>query len=133
DGGFILGGISYSGISGDKTQANFGAASTSDYWMLKIDSLGIKQWDKTFGGIQREDEYGNLFQTSDGGFMLAGTSYSDSTGNKSEANLGPEQTWVIKTDDLGNKQWDKTIFTPGHDEAGMAVQTNGSGFAFANC
>src|SRR5204863_363502 len=47
DGGYILGGTSASGISGNKTQASQGA---DDYWIVKLDSLGNKQWDKDFGG-----------------------------------------------------------------------------------
>ena len=37
--------------------------------------------------------------------------------------MGVEQTWVIKTDQFGNLIWDKTIFTSGHDEYGLAIQT----------
>src|ERR1044071_4733175 len=46
DGGYVLGGYSSSGISGDKTQASLGLF---DFWIVKIDSLGNKQWDKDFG------------------------------------------------------------------------------------
>ncbi|MBL0053996.1 MAG: hypothetical protein IPP29_22155 [Bacteroidetes bacterium] len=42
-----MGGYSWSGISGDKTQPSWGVR---DYWIVKIDSLGNKQWDKRFGG-----------------------------------------------------------------------------------
>src|SRR3989442_1676060 len=52
DGGFILGGFSTSGISGDKTQPNWDTTLfSSDYWIIKLDALGKKQWDKRFGGI----------------------------------------------------------------------------------
>ena len=44
-------------------------------------------------------------------------------GNKTENNLGSKQTWVVKTDSLGNKQWDKTMFTSGQDGWGLAIQT----------
>jgi uncharacterized membrane protein len=47
DGGYILGGYSFSGISGDKTQASQG---DYDYWIVKTDSVGVKQWDARFGG-----------------------------------------------------------------------------------
>src|SRR6266487_5762526 len=66
DGGYILGGYSLSGISGDKTQASQGFY---DYWVLKIDVKGVKQWDKDFGG--NNTEYLTcLQQTSDGGYIL---------------------------------------------------------------
>ncbi|MFI5218839.1 MAG: T9SS type A sorting domain-containing protein [Bacteroidia bacterium] len=125
DRGYILGGLSASGISGDKTQPNWDtiAPFTGDYWIVKIDSLGNKLWDRDFGGTANEDEFGNVTLTFDGGYLLTGTSYSDISGDKTENNLGDEQIWVVKTDSLGIKQWDKTIFTTGHDEIGYSVQS----------
>ncbi len=127
DGGFILGGRSASGISGDKTQPLWGGAGDFDYWMVKTDVLGNKLWDKDFGGTDYEGDFGNLTLTSDGGFLLAGTSYSPISGDKTEANLGSEQSWVVKTDSSGNKQCDKTLLTLGHDEAGYAIETSDQG------
>ncbi len=129
DVGTILGGYSNSHISGDKTQDTWGGF---DYWIVKIDSGGNKQWDKDFGGSINEDEFGNVFQTSDGGYLASGTSYSLAGGDKTENNLGQEQTWIVKTDSLGNKQWDKTLFTTGHDEQGLTVQLNDGCFVIAN-
>jgi len=59
DGGYILGGYSSSGISSDKTQNTKGG---NDYWIVKIDALGNKQWDKDFGGTG-DDELYSLQQT----------------------------------------------------------------------
>src|SRR5438477_44362 len=72
DGGYILGGISVSGISGDKTESSWGGL---DYWIVKTDSLGIKQWDKRFGGTN-DDYLLSLQQTTDRGYILGGISYS---------------------------------------------------------
>src|SRR6185503_10007561 len=77
DGGYILGGYSISPISGEKTDSSKGSF---DYWIVKVDSLGNKQWDKDFGGTLRE-EFENVFQTSDTGYLIAGTSYSNASGN----------------------------------------------------
>jgi len=119
DGGFILGGISESGIGGDKTQPSWG---DYDYWIVKTDSLGNKQWDKDLGGANPEDEFGTIVETMNGGYLISGNSYSQISGNKTESNLGNEQLWVIELDASGNVLWDKTIFTPGHDENGFAIQ-----------
>ena len=52
DGGYLLGGSVYSGIGGDKTQDNWDITyNTYDFWVVKTDSLGNKQWDKRFGGL----------------------------------------------------------------------------------
>src|SRR6187397_1424386 len=64
DGGYITGGYSSSGISGDKTQNTRGS---DDYWILKTDSNGVKQWDKRYGGIS-VDQLTCLQQTKDGGY-----------------------------------------------------------------
>ncbi|HYV95355.1 MAG TPA: T9SS type A sorting domain-containing protein [Chitinophagales bacterium] len=129
DGGYILGGYSDSGISGDKTQPSWGGG---DYWIVKIDSLGVKQWDERFGGTANEDELGNITLTTDGGYLIPGPSYSPISGDKTENNLGLEQSWFVKTDSLGTKQWDKTISTTGHDEYSYAVQAKDGCFVFAN-
>lgn len=66
-----------------------------------------RPWDKTFGS-RDYDEYGySVQQTSDGGYILVGTTHDD--------------VWLIKTDAIGNKQWDKT-FGGSHYESGYAVQ-----------
>src|SRR5687768_3039117 len=50
DGGFLLGGYSDSFISGDKTEAKLDRPFARDYWIVKLDVHGNKQWDKAFGG-----------------------------------------------------------------------------------
>jgi hypothetical protein len=47
DSGVVLGGSSYSDISGEKTQNNRGQL---DYWVVKLNSLNQIQWNKTIGG-----------------------------------------------------------------------------------
>ena len=121
DGGFILGGQSYSENTGDKTEPNHEPApGGSDRWIVKIDSAGTIQWDRTIGGDEAED-VARIIQTTDGGYLVSGESYSDATGDKTENNLGPEQTWIVKLDPSGVVEWDKTLFTYGHDELGSAL------------
>ena len=73
DGGYILGGYSYSGISGDKTEANQG---NGDYWVIKLDATGQTiEWQNTIGG-QEFDKLNAIQQTTDGGYVLGGYSNS---------------------------------------------------------
>src|SRR5947208_183728 len=72
DGGYILGGISESDISGNKSQASKGL---EDYWIVKLDATGSKIWEKSFGG-SGNDILNSLQQTSDGGYILGGQSNS---------------------------------------------------------
>ncbi|MEO5675068.1 MAG: T9SS type A sorting domain-containing protein [Chitinophagales bacterium] len=105
DGGYILGGITASGISGDKTQVTQGA---EDYWVIKIDSAGNKQWDKDFGTAASDQLY-SVIQTSDGGYILGGYTDAGISGDKSQPSWGLSDYWIVKTDSLGNKEWDKDL------------------------
>ncbi len=57
DGGYILGGISSSNISGDKTENSNG---DWDFWIVKTDSLGVIQWQNTIGGNDKDDTLFNI-------------------------------------------------------------------------
>src|SRR5215470_11662639 len=78
DGGCISGGNSNSPADGDKTQEDWGS---TDYWVVKSDAYGNKQWDARFGGFQNE-EFSSLIQTTDGGYLVAGSSGSHTGGDK---------------------------------------------------
>ena len=132
DGGFLLGGQSFSEATGDKTEPNHDPTPAgSDYWMVRLDAAGNKLWDRTFGGSEIED-ISRVVELSDGGFLVSGESYSPADGNKTEPNLGIEQTWVVKTDSVGTFLWDKTIFTIGHDELGTAIPSGPNCFVVVN-
>jgi len=57
DGGYIMGGWSYSDANGDKTEANNGPAWTSDIWVVKTDAAGVVEWDRSLGGDDNEQLY----------------------------------------------------------------------------
>jgi hypothetical protein len=105
DGGYILGGLSESGFSGDKMEPTNGGY---DYWVIKLDSVGNILWQNSIGGFF-EDKLYSIQQTTDAGFILAGTSNSTATGDKSENSMGTRDFWVVKLDSLGNTEWDNTI------------------------
>ncbi len=122
DGGYILGGYSTSGISGDKTQASQGL---SDYWIVKTDAGGVIEWDAGFGGS--EDDYLlSLQQTADGGYILGGYSGSGISGDKTQASQGSWDYWIVKTDAGGVKQWDAR-FGGSDSEALLSLQQTADG------
>src|SRR5204862_324811 len=104
DSGYILGGYSYSNISGEKTQNNTGFI---DYWIVKLDKSGNIKWNRTIGG-KKDDYLNSLRQTSDGGYILGGGSTSNISGEKTENKRGTlrftADYWVVKTDSLGKFQ-----------------------------
>ena len=91
DGGYVLGGNSFSGIGGDKSQP----AQSEDFWIVKLNSNGVKIWDKTLGGND-PDRLASLQQTSDGGFIFGGYSYSNVSGDKSQPSQGASDYWIVK-------------------------------------
>jgi hypothetical protein len=105
DGGYALIGESSSDISGEKTDYCRGS---TDYWLIKLDSMGNIQWDKTYGGSGNE-YIDNIVQVPDGSYILAGSSDSYVSGEKTEDTRGGFDMWVVKVDVNGNKLWDKTI------------------------
>ncbi|MFO0485220.1 MAG: hypothetical protein ACK51A_06115, partial [Sphingobacteriia bacterium] len=128
DGGYILGGWSESDadIAGGKSENSRGV---SDYWVVKLDANGKRQWDKTLGG-SGEDVLNSLQQTTDGGYILGGWSLSnaDLDGGKSENSRGFYDYWVVKLDANGKREWDKTLGGSGVDGLTSLQQTNDGGY-----
>ena len=73
-----------------------------------MDANGVLQWDATFGGPEN-DQLWVVKQTQDGGYILGGMSNSTAGGDKTNGTRGSWDYWIVKTDALGNKVWDKTI------------------------
>lgn len=110
DGGFVLAGSTFSYGSGG-----------ADMWLVKTDKNGDKEWDQTYGGIVTDVAF-NLIQTSDGGFALAGYTYSTEEGADMR---------LVKTDNDGNMEWDQTYGGRGDQVAKGLVQMSDEGFALA--
>lgn len=123
DGGYLLGGTSYSDSSGDKSENSLG---DFDYWVVKINSIGEIEWENTIGG-NNEDILWSVISTSDGGFVLGGTSYSDISGDKTEHSAGRDY-WIVKLDDLGNIEWQNTIGGDYSDNIFAIKQTTDEGY-----
>jgi subtilisin family serine protease len=125
DGGYILGGCSYSGISGDKTEANQGGSG--DFWVIKLTATGSIVWQNTIGG-NHDDYLQSIEQTVDGGYILGGRSNSGISGDKTEANLGYDDYWVVKLAVTGIVQWQNTIGGSGDDYLQSIQQTADGGY-----
>lgn len=87
-------------------------------------------WQQTFGGSSFDFAV-QTAETSDGGYIMAGTSQSGVSGNKSIAAYGLEDYWIIKLDGSGNIQWQKVFGGTGSDVAAHAEQTADGGYIVA--
>ena len=124
DGGYILGGWSWSGKSGDKSQTVKG---DNDYWIIKINDLGVKQWDADYGG-STNDYLNTIRQTSDGGYILGGYSSSLISGDKTQNTKGGTDYWIVKTTANGKKQWDADFGGSDFDFLYAVEQTSDGGY-----
>ena len=122
DGGYIQGGSCFSGATGDKTQASQGGY---DFWVVKMDANGTKQWDRRFGGAGHEYLY-SILQMSDGGYLLGGESMSGASGDKTQNSRGGLDYWIVKIDAAGSKLWDRRFGGLGN-ERGAYVQPAADG------
>ncbi|MBA4055313.1 MAG: hypothetical protein C0490_11425, partial [Marivirga sp.] len=120
DGGYLLVGYSDSDASGDKSENGKGSY---DSWIVKIDATGNKVWDKTLGG-DNADVIASVVSAPKGGYLLAGYSYSNTSGDKSEDSKGTSDYWAVKIDNAGNKIWDKTIGGSGFDFLTSTILTH---------
>jgi murein DD-endopeptidase MepM/ murein hydrolase activator NlpD len=123
DGGYIVGGFSTSGISGDKTETNKGEY---DYWIVKLNASGNIEWQKTIGGNQ--SDVLNSIEVTEDGYLLGGYSLSGISGDKTEANIGDLDYWVVKLNTGGIIQWQNTIGGVGQDVLCSVQQTQDNGF-----
>ena len=88
DGGYIL--VGYTDSYGNGEQ---------DVWLIKTDSNGDETWNREFGGAEEDIGY-DVKETTDGGYIISGGTWSYGAGNR--------DIWVIKTDGSGNRIWDQT-------------------------
>jgi hypothetical protein len=97
DSGFVIAGYTNT----------FGSGGYDGY-LIKVNKTGNLIWQRTYGGIDW-DFFNSVQQTKDTGFVMVGYSYSNSKGSK--------DIWIVKTDSLGNIQWEKRIGGTNDDEA----------------
>ena len=91
-----------------------------DMWLIKIDSDGNILWNKTYGGSNDDQGY-SIKQTIDGGYILAGVTFTSEYTNKFDI-------WLIKTDNSGEIIWDKTYGGSEDDNAKSIQQTTDGGY-----
>jgi len=120
DSGFISAGFSES-TDGDVT-VNHGM---TDAWIIKTDSNGNLQWQKSYGG-SFDDVLVYISVTSDGGYIAAG--YTFSFDGDVSGNHGENDFWVIKLDSAGNLQWQKCYGGTSYDQALFLRQTFDGGY-----
>ncbi len=99
-----------------------------DYWLLKVNKNGILQWSKNYGG-SGDDYPSAIIMTLDGGYAIVGS--TKSTDGDITSNNGLSDIWVLKIDDTGAIQWQKTFGGTQDEFANSIAQTADSGYIIA--
>ncbi|HRG84849.1 MAG TPA: MopE-related protein [Chitinophagales bacterium] len=105
-----------------------GQHGNQDIWLIKLDELGVLTWSKCYGGTNSDYGY-DIIQTKDTGFAIIGNTFSNS-GDITE-NKGLNDVWIIKTDSMGNMQWQKTYGGSSADIGRSIEQTLDGGYIFS--
>lgn len=126
---YLLGGGSYSNIGIHKSENSRG--NSMDYWIVKLDLQGNRIWDKTFGS-NGSDELSQVYQTSDGGYLLCGESTGTNNFDKTDTLFGDRDIWVVKVDSNGNKSWDRSFGGIGTEYFGGFVESNNTYYFVAS-
>ena len=101
DGGYIIAGTSNSN-DGDVS----GNHGRDDYWIVKLSSTGILEWQKSLGG-SGDDDANSIQQTTDGGYIIAGG--SNSNDGDVSGNHGSDDYWIVKLAPSGSIEWQKSL------------------------
>jgi len=112
DGGYILAGYTWS----------FGAG-LDDIYLVKVDGLGDTLWTRTFGGTNSDNAY-SVQQTTEGGYILGGSTNSFGTG-------GNPDMWLLKADADGNPLWNRTFGGSGGEYCRSILQSSDGGYILA--
>ena len=114
DGGYIVAGYTES----------FGAGN-EDVYLVRTNASGDTLWTRTYGGT--DIDYGNsVQQTSDGGYIIAGETWSFGAGTPDSANV-----YLIRTNASGDTLWTRTCGGTGSDWGYSVQQTSDSGYIIA--
>lgn len=122
--------IQSSEVGGVSSDSGSSGNSGYDFHILKLNQSGNKVWEKYFSG-NKHDYLNATIGTQEGGFLLAGTSYSTLAKDKKSKTQGSSDIWVIKTNENGDELWQTSLGTKYAEEAKAITQTKDLGYVIA--
>lgn len=104
------------------TTKSYGAGD-NDFWLVRTNDKGTHLWNRTYGGTLDDTAY-SFVQTDDGGYALAGYTCSFSM-------TIPPDIWLVKTNPVGDEQWNETYGGTDYDMAYSVVQASDGTYVMA--
>jgi len=122
DGGFIV--LGSADMNDGDVSGNH--SNTADAWLVRLNSTGDLLWQNCYGGTAYDN--GTSIQTTeDGGFAFLGSTYS-TNGDVTTTN-GALDFWLVRTNEIGQIQWQRTMGGGLEDQAQKIIRTVDGGFA----
>jgi hypothetical protein len=120
DGGFVMAGFTESNdFDVSNTQGSY------DFWLVKVDSEGNMLWETSYGGSGIDIAH-DITRCRDGGYVVVGSTFS-ANGNIGE-NKGESDVWMIKINEVGTLEWERTLGGTRFDAAQAVVESHNGGF-----
>ncbi|MEX1191486.1 MAG: T9SS type A sorting domain-containing protein [Brumimicrobium sp.] len=102
--------ITLAGIKADQNER-------TDVWLVQYDTSGTLIWENTFGGVESDVSF-SIDRTHDGGFVIGGFTRSFGAGMR--------DVYVVKTDSLGNFEWQHVFGGVNYDTGWLKTVENGN-------
>ena len=116
------GGYAYSVVEASDGGYAIAGEKDRDIWLVKTDAFGNMEWNQTYGKTSWDEAF-SLVETSDGGYAIAGRTYDSGA----ETNY----VYLIKTDEFGTVEWERTYGGTGTNWGYSVVETSTGGYAIA--
>ncbi len=127
DGGYIVNGYT-SSHDGDVTYNHNNSPST-DVWALRLNSVGLISWQKSYGGTSLDKGYCVLQKSDTSGFVLCNTANSNTSYDVS-AGYGADDVWIVMVDNFGNIQSKKSFGGTQFEITPTIIQSRDKGYVF---
>ena len=116
DDGYLLSGVLDVSTSNEQGNRNsiLSRHAGGDYWVIKLNASGVKQWSNYYGGSFTDTAY-DAIQTEDDGYIIIGSSDSDDVDITN--NRGSYDFWILKISANGTLVWEKSFGGSEIDEA----------------
>lgn len=103
-------------------KTNSYGSGEDDAWLIKVNRTGEEKWNNSLGGTGW-DEGNAIKKTIDGGYIIAGST----TSYKSKGT----DAWLIKVNQTGKEEWNRTYGGIEYDEGRSVIQTDDGGYVIA--